>query len=144
MRPRTAATRGSDAADQDLPDPEQRRVDAAVPEEEALELVLARDVEVGEVLDRDEVQHRRDEHAEQVAQPVRAPRRPAPVRSMLQAAISTSTKTARPKENDMMMNSGASSALLQGSRATRKPKIDPVPVVSTRRQTNASRPARLL
>ncbi len=41
----------------------------------------------------------------------------------------------------MAMNIGASTALSNASRATRKPKIEPVPVVSTKRQIKETVPA---
>ena len=40
------------------------------------------------------------------------------------------------------ISAGAMTALSKASRATRKPKIEPVPVVSTRRQINAAVPTR--
>jgi len=41
----------------------------------------------------------------------------------------------------MAMNNGAMMAESQASRATIKPKIEPVPVVSTKRQIRAIKPA---
>jgi len=53
----------------------------------------------------------------------------------------TIMNTARPQANDMMMNMAGSSALPYAWRATRKAKMEPVPVVSRMRQMKVARPA---
>ena len=50
--------------------------------------------------------------------------------------------TASPSESDIATNIGAMIAASYACRATRKPKMQPVPVVSTTRHTSATTPAR--
>ena len=56
-----------EAAGDDIAPPEQRRIDAAVDEDEPLERDLPREVGVGQVVDEREVEDAGDEEAEQVA-----------------------------------------------------------------------------
>ena len=54
---------------------------------------------------------------------------------------STARNTANPQDSDSTMNSGGKSALPYAPRATMKAKIEPVPQVRAKRQTNDASPA---